>query len=153
MRKIGLPCFTRNAEATSLSAATASNLYSASISGTSYLRSRSEKIGSRLRLLVMIFLPISRGRYVSSKEGERHPPGVRDESYDALAPCERKLIRHGRTGGNNFLTDHTSGWLAAKRVHIFDKSAQFRKVLRDLWSGDEGPLPRRISTRPRLTRF
>ena len=62
MRKIGLPSFTRNAAATSASAATASNLYSASIKGTSYLRSRSEKIGWAFKLLVMIFLPISKGR-------------------------------------------------------------------------------------------
>jgi len=46
MRKIGLRGFTCSALATSFSAATASNLYSASISGTSYLRSRSEKMGS-----------------------------------------------------------------------------------------------------------
>ena len=62
MRKIGLRGFTFSALATSFSAATASNLYSASISGTSYLRSRSEKMGSTFRLLVMIFLPISKGR-------------------------------------------------------------------------------------------
>ena len=62
MRKIGLPGFTFSELATSFSAATASNLYSASISGTSYLRSRSEKMGSTFRLLVMIFLPISKGR-------------------------------------------------------------------------------------------
>src|SRR5258708_10648195 len=59
MRKIGLRGFTFSALATSFPAATASNLYSASISGTSYLRSRSEKMGSTFRLLVMIFWPIS----------------------------------------------------------------------------------------------
>jgi len=62
MRRIGLRGFTLSALATSFSAATASNLYSASISGTRYFRSRSKKIGSTFRLLVMIFLPISKGR-------------------------------------------------------------------------------------------
>ena len=42
---------------TSVSTATASNLYSASIRGTLYLRSRCEKIGSTFKLCVMIFLP------------------------------------------------------------------------------------------------
>jgi hypothetical protein len=68
MRKIGLPCLIFSAVATSAPAAVASSLYSASISGTSYLRSRSEKIGSIFRLLLMIFLPIAKERKVSSKE-------------------------------------------------------------------------------------
>jgi hypothetical protein len=51
IRKIGLPCFTRSATSTSTSAATASNLYSASIKRMSYLRSRSEMIGSTFKVV------------------------------------------------------------------------------------------------------
>jgi len=50
MRKIGLRGFTFSALATSFSAATPSNLYPASISGTFYLRSSSEKAASTLTL-------------------------------------------------------------------------------------------------------
>jgi len=58
-------------------------------------------------------------------------------SDDALTPCKRKLACHRRVGSYNFLTDYAGRWLAAKCVHIFYKSAQLFKVVRDLWRGYE----------------
>src|SRR5215470_12034836 len=58
-------------------------------------------------------------------------------SNDALAPRQGKLSRHSRVGGGNFLTDYAGGWLAANCVHVFHKSAQLFKVLRDLWRSCE----------------
>jgi hypothetical protein len=85
MRKIGLRGFTLSALATSLSAATASNLYSASISETSYLRSRSEKMGSTFRLL-------QSGVYYD--EGGRPMPGstlMRDPKFQDRVVAEARL--------------------------------------------------------------
>jgi hypothetical protein len=61
MRKIGLRGFTCSALATSFSAATASNVYSASISGTSYLRSKERKNGLDLQIVGDDLLPDLKG--------------------------------------------------------------------------------------------
>src|ERR1700758_1624090 len=58
-------------------------------------------------------------------------------SDDALASGQRKLACHGRVGSDNFLTNYTGRWFVAKCMHIFYKSAQLFKVLRDLWRCDE----------------
>ena len=86
MRKIGLPCFTRSAAATSASAATASNLYSASIKGTSYLRSRSEKDRVDLQIVGDDLLADFQGK-VSLIEGDGDAIGEAQttDSGDALA--------------------------------------------------------------------
>jgi hypothetical protein len=59
MRKIGLPAGTWRASAATGSAAAASNLYSASTRGVSYLSSSSAKIGSASRSSAATFSPIS----------------------------------------------------------------------------------------------
>ena len=47
------------------------------------------------------------------------------------------MTRHGRIGSHNLFTNHAGRGLAAKSVHILDKSAQFSKLLRDLRCSDE----------------
>src|SRR5215469_78197 len=138
MRKTGLCCFIFSAAATSASAATASNLYSASIRGTLYLRSRSEKIGSTFRLLVMTFFPISKGRKVSSKE--RGTPSAKRTRriLTTRSPfVSASWLANRRIGSHNFFTNYAGRWLAAKSVHILHKTAQCCKFLRDLWRSDE----------------
>src|SRR6266446_5073959 len=58
-------------------------------------------------------------------------------SHDALALCQCELTGHGRIGSHNFFTNHARRRLAAKCVHILDKSAQLCKVLRDLGRSNE----------------
>src|SRR5258707_4844817 len=58
-------------------------------------------------------------------------------SDDALALCQCELSRHGRIGSHNLFTNHAGRGLAAKSVHILDKSAQFSKFLRDLRRSNE----------------
>jgi hypothetical protein len=59
------------------------------------------------------------------------------DSDNALTPCQRQLTRHSRVGRHNFSTQKAGRWLAAECVHIFYKSAQLFKVLRELLRGDE----------------
>jgi hypothetical protein len=131
MRKIGLRCLTFSAAVTSGSAAAASNLYSASISGTSYLRSRSEKIGSTFKLLVMIFLPISNGRKVSSKE--RGIPSAR-RTRRILTP--RPPLGQGELARQR---SHRQLQFACQTARLILNSARFCVIL---GAATSVPLPR-----------
>src|SRR5215472_12646111 len=71
------------------------------------------------------------------REGDAVSQAHSADSDNALAPCQCQLSRHRGIGRHNFSTQHAGGWLAAKCVHILDKSAQLFKVLRELLRGDE----------------
>jgi hypothetical protein len=52
-------------------------------------------------------------------------------SDHALAYRQCELTRHGRIGSHHFFTNHAGRRLAAKSVHVLNKSAQFCELLRD----------------------
>src|SRR5882724_2789919 len=70
-------------------------------------------------------------------EGDTIRQAHATNSDDALALCQCELSRHGRIGSHNFFTNHAGRRLAAKSVHILDKSAQFSKLLRELRRSNE----------------
>src|SRR6267378_5518484 len=72
-------------------------------------------------------------------EGDTIRQAHATNSDDTLALCQCELSRHGRIGSHNLFTNHAGRGLAAKSVHILDKSAQFSKLLRDLRRSNECP--------------
>src|SRR6266403_635585 len=70
-------------------------------------------------------------------EGDTIRQAHATNSDDTLALWQCELSRHGRIGSHSFFTNHAGRGLAAKSVHILHKSAQFSKLLRNLWRRDE----------------
>jgi len=103
--KIGLASLDFSAAATSVSAGTASNLYSASISGHRIcVRAKKDRLD--LQVVVMIFCYLQ-GEEVSSKESGIPSAQAHARILTTRSPLvSASRLRHGRTGSHDFFTNH-----------------------------------------------
>ena len=153
MRKIGLLCFTLSAAATSGSAATASNLYSASISEHCICVQGAK---NRLDLQVVgddLLADLQGEKGLIEGEGNSIRQAHATNSDDALALCHRELARYGRVGSHNFFADHAGRRLSPRACISSTNPLSSVSSCVSFGAATNVPLPRRISTRPRLTRF
>jgi hypothetical protein len=154
MRKIGLRGVAFSALATSFTAATASNFVLRFDQRNVVFAFKERKNGLDLQIVGDDLLPDLQGQ-VDLVEGEgktsaRRTRRILTTRKPLVSATWRATVALAMTISLLITRGH---WLTAKEVHIFYKSAQLFKVLRDLWRSGDCALAPRISTRPRLTRF